>query len=205
MRKSRVSCVSQIVPGIMRKSRVSCVNHGYHAYHALYILQDIPDARTEALSSRPVDGSSQVLQSPSRRRRLVQICAVYCFEDADHGLWQAEVVARPTRLPALAQQKCSRIASSEWCLLGESEPCVSIIVGGNRAVEQASGRSRGRAGGRTSWRASERWSVWAALWARERASGWSAQRAGDGAGERASKCQRWVGGASERASERASG
>ncbi len=142
----------RIVPGIMRKSRVSCVNHRYHAYHALYIIQDIPHARTEALSSRPVDGSSQVLQSPSRCRRLVQIYT-------DHGLWQAEVVTRPSRPPALAQQKCSRIASSEWCLLGESEPCVSIIVGGNRAVEQASGRSRGRAGGPTSWRASERWSV----------------------------------------------
>ena len=22
--------------------------------------------------------------------------AVYCFEDADHGLWQAKIVARPT-------------------------------------------------------------------------------------------------------------
>ena len=82
----QVSCVSQIVPGIMRKSRVSCVNHGYHAYHALFILQDIPPAQTETIRALPVDGSSQVLQRPSRCRRLMQTCAVYCFEDADHGL-----------------------------------------------------------------------------------------------------------------------
>ena len=81
----------------------------------------------------------------------------------DHTRWLRPLSKSFPELPAPID--------SEWCLLCESKQCVSIIFGGNRAVEQASGRSRGRAGGRTSWPASERWSVWAALSARERASG----------------------------------
>ena len=97
--------------------------------------------------------SCSVLSRPSRCRRLMQTCAVYCFEDADHGLRRLcgrrkLSPARPDHTSWLRKRVPELPApiDSEWCLLCESKQCVRIIFGGNRANEQAIARASGWVG-----------------------------------------------------------
>jgi hypothetical protein len=81
MRKSRVNHEHHAY--FLRKSSASCVNHGYHPNYALYQASCVNQAHIKS-----------IMRNSCVNQRYH---AFYCFEKADHGMWQVKVVTDNTR------------------------------------------------------------------------------------------------------------